>query len=320
MVATMDDIPAVAPERGMSGAPPPDVGELLDRLRLSRRQLLQMGAAGSLALALANCTPQQASQIANRPQRKDISSLPPGDPIITAYKKAVLAMQALPPTDLRNWTKQAEIHQNHCPHSNWLFLPWHRIYLKYFEDICRQLSGMSDFALPYWNWSKDLKIPAVFFEAGSPLNYSPRTATATTAFPTSIFGPPNIETILDQTNFLLFASGSIPLASDQRTSASQGPLESGPHNTAHGIVGGTMGTYMSPLDPIFWTHHNIIDAIWVEWNIKRGNPNTNSPDWMNRKYTEFCDKDGNPVTVGMLEVILWPYFTYRFDDPVLGVP
>jgi tyrosinase len=297
-----------------------DLSALLDSLRLSRRQLLQMGAAGSLALALGSCTKEQASQIANRPKRRDISSLPLNDPIILAYRDAVTKMQALPATDRRNWTKQAEIHQNFCPHGNWLFLPWHRAYLKYFEDICRSLSGMADFALPYWNWSKDLKIPAVFFESGSPLNYSPRTAGPSTTFPTSIFAPSNIETILDQTNFLLFASGSIPLGSGQRTSASQGPLESGPHNTTHGLVGGTMGTFMSPLDPIFWTHHNVIDAIWVEWNIKRGNPNTNSTDWMNRKFTEFCDKDGNPVEVTMLEVILYPYFTYRFDDPVLGVP
>jgi tyrosinase len=305
--------------RAAPRAAPPELGDLLDRMRLSRRQLLKLGAAGSLALALASCTKEAASQIANRPMRRDIASLPLDDPIIAAYKTAVKAMQDLPASDKRNWTKQAEIHQNFCPHGNWLFLPWHRAYLKYFEDICRQLSGKSDFALPYWNWSKDLKIPPVFWESGSILNYSPRTATASTIFPSSIFGPPNIEAILDETNFLLFASGSIPLASSQRTPSSQGPLESGPHNTAHGIVGGTMGSYMSPLDPIFWTHHNVIDAIWVDWNIKRGNPNTNSPDWMNRTFTEFCDKDGNSVTVTMLEVILYPYFTYRFDNPMLGV-
>jgi tyrosinase len=299
---------------------PRDLGEILDVLNLSRRQLFQLAAAGSVAFALAGCTGPAASQIANRPMRRDISSLPATDPMITAYRDAVTAMRALPASDKRNWTKQAEIHQNSCPHGNWLFLPWHRIYLKYFEDICRQLSGKADFALPYWNWSKDLKMPAVFFESGSPLNYTPRSAGPTTPFPTSIFGPPNIETILDQTNFLLFASGQIPLAGSQRASATQGPLESGPHNTAHGVVGGTMATFMSPLDPIFWTHHNVIDAIWVEWNIKRGNPNTNSAAWMNRKFTEFCDKDGNAIEVSMLEPILYPYFTYRFDDPVLGVP
>ena len=81
-----------------------------------------------------------------------------------------------------------------------------------------------------------------------------------------------------------------------------------------------MASYMSPLDPIFWTHHNVIDAIWVEWNIKRGNPNTNDETWVNWVFSEFCDKDGNPVEATVLQTLLYPYFVYQFDDPVLGVP
>ena len=50
---------------------------------------------------------------------------------------------ALPPTDPRNWYRQAIIHLLDCPHANWWFLPWHRGYLLHFEEICRQLSGGS---------------------------------------------------------------------------------------------------------------------------------------------------------------------------------
>jgi hypothetical protein len=34
----------------------------------------------------------------------------------------------------------------------------------------------------------------------------------------------------------------------------------------------------SPLDPIFWTHHCMIDRCWVEWNITRNHANTSASD------------------------------------------
>jgi tyrosinase len=179
---------------------------------------------------------------------------------------------------------------------------------------------MADFALPSWNWSANPQIPAVLWNTGDSLYDSTRGATASSSVSSSVFGPPAIETILDETNFLLFASGQISASANQRQSAGYGPLEGGPHNTLHGFVGGNMGSYMSPLDPVFWTHHNMVEAIWVEWNIRRGNPNTNSTDWTGRQFTEFFSDSGAAVTVTVLETILYPFFRYRFDDPVLGVP
>ena len=98
------------------------------------------------------------------------------DPVIDAYKAAVSAMKALPAGDRRNWERQATIHFDFCPHGNWWFLPWHRVYLFYFERICRKLSGYDEFALPYWNWTTHPSIPAAFWGAGNPL-FEPRTAT-----------------------------------------------------------------------------------------------------------------------------------------------
>jgi Common central domain of tyrosinase len=46
---------------------------------------------------------------------------------------------------------------NGCQHGNWFFLPWHRIYLYFFERIVRAAvtaaGGPTDFALPYWNYN-----------------------------------------------------------------------------------------------------------------------------------------------------------------------
>ena len=44
-----------------------------------------------------------------------------------------------------------------CQHNSWFFLPWHRMYLHFFEKIVLghviRLGGPEDWALPYWNYS-----------------------------------------------------------------------------------------------------------------------------------------------------------------------
>ena len=246
--------------------------------------------------------------IARRPVRRNIAELSAADDVIQAYGAAIRAMRALPPEDPRNWTRQARLHQDHCPHANWLFLPWHRAYLHCFERICRKLSGHADFALPYWDWSTSPSVPAVFWgEPENPLFYSPRRATPSSVAHPSVVGPARMQTILDEPNFLAFASGRIEADAHQRTFSDYGPLEGVPHNYIHGFVGGTMGNFMSPLDPIFWTHHNMIDRCWVDWNLGRYHDNTDDPAWTQRSFSEFCDEEGNPVTVTVAETLLYPF-------------
>ena len=68
-----------------------------------------------------------------------------------------------------DWPQGATWHE--CQHSSWFFLPWHRIYLHYFERIVRRtivdLGGPDDWALPYWDYSdpdrpKVRKLPPAF--------------------------------------------------------------------------------------------------------------------------------------------------------------
>ena len=43
-------------------------------------------------------------------------------------------------------------------------------------------------------------------------------------------------------------------------------LEVGPHNSVHGWVGGSMSIVpTAAFDPIFWSHHCMIDRIWYLW-------------------------------------------------------
>lgn len=290
----------------------------------NRREFLKMAALSAGWLTVAGCSFQSCEQqIANRPTRRDINTLAPNDPIIQAYKSAITQMKALPASDPRNWINQANIHANHCPHGNWLFLPWHRWYLTYFERICQKLSGMADFALPYWNWVKDPTVPAVFWgDSSNPLFDGTRQIAPNQAIDPSLVGCSVVGGIMGDANFFDFASDSITLAQDQRTSAGFGNLEGTPHNGVHGAVGGDMGFItLSPRDPIFWLHHNMIEKCWVEWQFVRNNPNTSDNNWISRHFTEFVDQDANPVDVQVGVGQLLPILSYQFDNlPVIPNP
>lgn len=304
----------------------------VDRLCwMSRRGFLKLSAGTIAALGLPSfgltaCTEEQLEElldkIANRPVRRDINSLAPNDPILDSWRSAITQMQGLPASNPRSWAAQAAIHGsvaggfNRCTHGNWLFLPWHRAYLFYFERICQQLSGNAGFALPYWNWTANPQVPPVFWAQGDALFHSPRGATQSSTANSSIVGSTNIENILSETNFELFASGAIDCNVDQTTGSTYGSLEGGPHNYVHGFVGGTMGSGGSPLDPVFWTHHNRIEQLWVEWNITRGNPNTNDSDWTCRSFTDFFNGDGAPEEISVPALLLLPLLSYRFDTQV----
>lgn len=114
--------------------------------------------------------------------RNSVWKLAAWDPILLWYAKAVGEMQRRPIADPTSWRFQAAIHEyvrqrdpdaqpsdrlpssgdqkrfwNQCQHGTWFFLPWHRLYLSYFEQIVAAtviaLGGPNDWALPYWNYS-----------------------------------------------------------------------------------------------------------------------------------------------------------------------
>lgn len=126
---------------------------------MTRRSVLQSAGAAALAVGL----PGAASAQARHYRRANFSSAA-GKKAAASFRKAIRAMLALPPSDARNWYRIAIIHALDCPHGNWWFLPWHRAYIGWFEQTCRELSGDADFALPYWDWTAEPRIPAEMFE------------------------------------------------------------------------------------------------------------------------------------------------------------
>jgi len=127
---------------------------------LSRRDFLTTTAAVVGASAL----PFGMAQAGPAMYRRVNVMGPDGARALDSYKKAIRAMIALPPEDPRNWYRNALVHFMDCPHGNWWFLVWHRGYLGWFEQTCRELSGDTQFALPYWDWTTEQQVPSSMFD------------------------------------------------------------------------------------------------------------------------------------------------------------
>ncbi|XP_071686818.1 polyphenol oxidase, chloroplastic-like [Rutidosis leptorrhynchoides] len=110
---------------------------------------------------------------------------------IKKYKKAINIMRhELPDEHPHSFNSQARIHCAYCNggytqvathhpeielsiHNSWLFFPFHRWYLYFYERILGKLINDPTFALPYWNWDdpEGMQIPAIFGTEGIPNPY-----------------------------------------------------------------------------------------------------------------------------------------------------
>lgn len=187
------------------------------------------------------------------------------------------------PTD-----KLAEDSWSTCPHGDPFFLPWHRMYLYFFERTLRKASGDPDFALPYWDYTNSetnrgpqgqllaspWMIPRQFalpkLEGDSlpnPLFEPRRTAGFGSVVQVSL-EQTNIDFVLKNDSF----SRIVTLPDGRRQDVGfQVSLESGLHGYIHCLVGvGCLAPYIGlvPLagnDPVFWHHHANLDRLWSCW-------------------------------------------------------
>lgn len=95
--------------------------------------------------------------------------------------------------------------------------------------------------------------------------------------------------------------GSDP-ASQHSQSSTKGILESEPHDNVHGDIGGFMGAFLSPVDPIFMAHHANIDRLWSVWTGQQEAagqptlPTVGLADWKKEPFLFYIDSQGKPVT------------------------
>jgi tyrosinase len=199
---------------------------------------------------------------------------------LESLRDAYHKMQSI--TDNRGWVYWAGIHgvpQFLCWHHSRvgseqfpydLFLPWHRAYLLYFEHTARDQNNAA--SLPWWDWTSDEShtngIPESFAvpKAGgkpNPLASGPmppigrRPARRTRRAPDDPGNLPSadaVQNLMDLGNYTDFSTQVQDI-----------------HDSIHGWVGGDMGVVAtSAFDPIFWSHHCMIDRIWYLWQLQNG--------------------------------------------------
>ncbi len=195
---------------------------------------------------------------------------------ITALADAYAKMQARSENDGRSWLALARIHgfngnlcwhhsnvgSQHFPYD--LFLPWHRAYLLRWEQTALAIN--SGATLPWWDWTSTLShqsgLPAAFTSNASlksgpvppGLRTNPPRTTRNPKPPSQLPSAQTIENILNLSLFEDF-SGQVQ----------------GEHDRVHGWVRGDMGVVAaSAFDPIFWSHHCMIDRLWYLWQVRHG--------------------------------------------------
>jgi hypothetical protein len=283
--------------------------------------------------------------------RRDVWTLlarDPWDDATEGYARAVTTMRGRAATDPTSWAFQAAIHGsyaapppgaqwNECQHASWFFLPWHRMYLYFFERIVRAASADPTWALPYWNYDqptpantlpKPLRAPSLPGGGANPLNLRPPRRNASVAAGAQLPPPMTSPTqALNQRTFSGppgdgFGGGQSPPV---MFSSATGALEQTPHNVIHVAIGGSPngacqgGLMVDPncaaLDPVFWLHHANIDRLWNRWiELGGGRANPSDGAWLTQSFT-FYDETGAAVTMTCADVVdTAEQLDYVYDD------
>lgn len=211
--------------------------------------------------------------------RKSIYSLSADE--LAAYREGVEKLMSI--SDNRGYNFLAGIHgvpQHLCVHHEWHWLTWHRAYLYLFEQLLQdQVPGAT---IPWWDWtSSDAHtngIPPAFTDANEPdgspnpllkapiqvVNPDPSWPTETHRAPRSP-GSHLLPSSQDIDDAL-----AIPFFDSDPTGFSE--RFAGFHDNVHGWVGGEMGLVAwSSYDPLFWSHHCMVDRVFYLWQIRSSN-------------------------------------------------
>ncbi|XP_025696440.1 polyphenol oxidase I, chloroplastic [Arachis hypogaea] len=287
------------------------------------------------------------------------------DEFIAKLEKGIAIMKSLPNDDPRNFIQQAKVHCAYCNggypqkhpfqdqkidvHRSWLFFPFHRFYIYFFERILGTLIGDPSFALPYWNWDsiQGMQIPSYFTTPNSSLYHKLRHYKHMPPHLVDLnydILSPKIRTQDQQISYnLAFMYKQMVLANTKELfmgspyrlgdPAQPGPgsVELAPHNSIHDWLGAVdtpnhedMGTfYTAARDPIFYAHHSNVDRLWELWTKLEGGRRDyrDDPNWLDSKFF-FYDENLNLVRVKVrdcLDTKLLGYVYEEVDLPWLNV-
>lgn len=301
--------------------------------KISRRTLIKTTAAG----LVYGATPLvwRAALAQGRPSVRYEASTPQGQAMLQKYARAVSIMKNRGMGDPLSWTfawythwvrgdstKAQQIAQlpaaqrslandmwNTCQnHGGFttedMFLPWHRMYVYFFERIVRGTLGDQSFTLPYWNYNNNATaaLPRPFIAPAIPGN---------SLWTASRNPGPNRGDKLTNLNLNALRQAQY--------SAFCSTLDNGLHGQVHVAVGNTVGMGSVPWaanDPIFWMHHCNIDRLWASWNAA-GRTNPTTPSWLGQQFT-FARESGAKVVATVRDFTRIDTLGYAYDrlEPV----
>ncbi|CAA3019238.1 polyphenol oxidase I, chloroplastic-like [Olea europaea subsp. europaea] len=281
---------------------------------------------------------------------------------IFKYNMAIDRMKRLPADDPRNFMQQANIHCAYCNgaydqpgqgtldlqvHNSWLFFPFHRWYLYFYERILGKLIGDPTFALPFWNWDnpKGMTMPPMFVDPKSALYDEKRNQSNLPPAVIDLGMTGNTDTLQVVTNNLTIMYTEMirgnqtaedfmgnPYREGTEPNPGPGASERGSHTAAHVWVGDprqpsseNLGNFYSAgRDPLFYCHHANVDRMWTLWQYflpsnKVPDKKITDPDFLNAAFL-FYDENKQLVRVTVKDCLdnLRMGFDYeRIDLPWL---
>ncbi|XVF40539.1 hypothetical protein PTKIN_Ptkin01aG0121900 [Pterospermum kingtungense] len=309
---------------------------------ISAPDLTVCGEATIKGTATVYCCPPTDTNIIDfkPPQFSKIRYRPPahlvGPDYLAKFSKAMELMKALPDDDPRSFKQQANVHCAYCNgaydqvgfpeqdlqvHFSWLFFPFHRLYLYFYERILGKLIGDEDFALPFWNWDapNGMPIPAIYTNPISPLYDEKRNVDhqPPKLVDLDYNGTDEESTKKDQVisnlkvMYRQMVSAKTPTLfhgeayrAGDSPSPGMGAIENIPHTPIHRWCGDKRQTYSEDMgnfysagrDPLFYAHHSNVDRMWSIWKSlpgKKRNDFTDT-DWLDASFL-FYDENKNLV-------------------------
>jgi tyrosinase len=205
--------------------------------------------------------------------RKNVADLSQSE--VDQLKSAFSGIMAKASTDPGSYYAIASDHglpQSYCLHHEDRFNPWHRTYLKVFEDALRSVPGCGNVTLPYWDIGTP--VPALLKTApfdtyvvpvdlGAPYGANYKTQRNNQA---------TIDANLTQYQVLQHITASLSQSVWGVSGVNGFQDESiAAHDGGHLSVGPTMADQnVSSFDPIFWFYHCNLDRLWLRWQRNVG--------------------------------------------------
>jgi hypothetical protein len=205
--------------------------------------------------------------------RKDVTTLTA--PELEALSTAFQGLMDREPSDPNGYFLLAAIHgmpEQYCLHHVDPFQPWHRVYMKAFEDQLRTIPGCEEVTLPYWDISTPL--PDVLQQPPFDKYSLPHAVAGFDQFPytTSRYAPEQITKNLHDRHVLEELAKSVGQGRwGSYNSGGFQKLSMQAHDGGHDSIGPTMADQdVASYDPVFWFYHANVDRMWLQWQKNVG--------------------------------------------------